>query len=344
MPLIGEEWRIELHVIVVFIDGVGLGEPSLENPFVFTETPFLKKLLRGNPLTRETSGFHNEEATLWALDAQLGVSGLPQSATGQATLFTGINAPRRLGYHLNGFPNQPLRELLAAEGIFASLREKGYRCTFVNAYRPKFFEKLKQGLPGSRYSCSTLVTYYGKLPFYNLDDLKAGKAPVSYTHLDRIEAGTFMITAAATGGEIVVEEVIPKHLEAVTAKLRETGAEVEVEPEQIRVHRNGPLVPSDLKTFPYPGFPTDLQPLGMVLLTAARGTSIVTENVFDGRFRHVDELKRMGAQIKVDGRTAVIDGGVPLSGAPVSATDLRAGVAVSYTHLDVYKRQVYARA
>lgn len=176
MPLIGEEWRIELHVIVVFIDGVGLGEPSLENPFVFTETPFLKKLLRGNPLTRETSGFHNEEATLWALDAQLGVSGLPQSATGQATLFTGINAPRRLGYHLNGFPNQPLRELLAAEGIFASLREKGYRCTFVNAYRPKFFEKLKQGLPGSRYSCSTLVTYYGKLPFYNLDDLKAGKA------------------------------------------------------------------------------------------------------------------------------------------------------------------------
>lgn len=145
---------------------------------------------------------------------------------------------------------------------------------------------------------------------------------------DRIEAGTFMITAAATGGEIVVEEVIPKHLEAVTAKLRETGAEVEVEPEQIRVHRNGPLVPSDLKTFPYPGFPTDLQPLGMVLLTAARGTSIVTENVFDGRFRHVDELKRMGAQIKVDGRTAVIDGGVPLSGAPVSATDLRAGVAL----------------
>ena len=196
---------------------------------------------------------------------------------------------------------------------------------------------------------------------------------------DRIEAGTFMLAAVATGGDLVIGEVIPKHLEAVTAKLREIGAEVDVEPEQIRVRRTGPLTPSDLKTFPYPGFPTDLQPLGMVLLTAAEGTSIITENVFDGRFRHVDELKRMGAQIKLEGRTAVINGGSPLSGAPVTATDLRAGAAlivagliakgdtvlsevehiyrgyekieekltalgaqlkpVSYTHLDVYKRQ-----
>ncbi len=145
---------------------------------------------------------------------------------------------------------------------------------------------------------------------------------------DRIEAGTFMFAVAATGGDLVVEGVIPKHLEAVTAKLREIGAVVEAEAEQIRVRRSGPLIPSDLKTFPYPGFPTDLQPLGMVLLTAAEGTSIVTENVFDGRFRHVDELKRMGAQIKLEGRTAVIKGGAPLSGAPVSATDLRAGAGL----------------
>ncbi len=145
---------------------------------------------------------------------------------------------------------------------------------------------------------------------------------------DRIEAGTFMLAVAATGGDLVVEGVIPKHLEAVTAKLREIGAVVEAEAEQIRVTRSGPLIPSDLKTFPYPGFPTDLQPLGMVLLTAAEGTSIVTENVFDGRFRHVDELKRMGAQIKLEGRTAVIKGGGSLSGAPVSATDLRAGAGL----------------
>jgi UDP-N-acetylglucosamine 1-carboxyvinyltransferase len=145
---------------------------------------------------------------------------------------------------------------------------------------------------------------------------------------DRIEAGTYMLAAAAAGGAVTVGEVIPKHLEAVTAKLREMGVEIEVEPEQITVSRNGPLIPSDLKTFPYPGFPTDLQPLGMVLLTAAPGTSVITENVFENRFRHVDELEKMGAQIKVEGRAAVIDGGLPLSGAPVAATDLRAGAAL----------------
>jgi UDP-N-acetylglucosamine 1-carboxyvinyltransferase len=145
---------------------------------------------------------------------------------------------------------------------------------------------------------------------------------------DRIEAGTFMLAAAATHGSVIVEDVIPKHLEAITAKLREIGASVEVEPEVIRVDGTTTLVPADLKTFPYPGFPTDLQPPGMVLLTAAKGLSVVTENVFDGRFNHVDELKRMGANIKVEGRTALIEGGIGLSGAPVTAPDLRSGAAL----------------
>lgn len=145
---------------------------------------------------------------------------------------------------------------------------------------------------------------------------------------DRIEAGTFMLAAAATGGTVTVEDVIPKHLEAITAKLRETGAKVIVEPETIRVEADLPLSPSDLKTFPYPGFPTDLQPPAMVLLTAAKGLSVVTENVFDGRYNHVDELKRMGAHVKVEGRTALIEGGYPLTGAPVAAPDLRSGAAL----------------
>ena len=145
---------------------------------------------------------------------------------------------------------------------------------------------------------------------------------------DRIEAGTFMMAAASTGGKITVEDVIPKHLEAITAKIIEIGGKVEVEPESITVEYVSPLVPSDLKTFPYPGFPTDLQPPGMVLLTAAKGLSVITENVFDGRFNHVDELKRMGARIKVEGRTALIEGGILLSGAPVTATDLRSGAAL----------------
>lgn len=145
---------------------------------------------------------------------------------------------------------------------------------------------------------------------------------------DRIEAGTFMLASATTGGSVTVEDVIPKHLEAITAKLRETGAKVDVEPETIRVEADIPLSPSDLKTFPYPGFPTDLQPPAMVLLTAAKGLSVVTENVFDGRYNHVDELKRMGAHIKVEGRTALIEGGYPLTGAPVAAPDLRSGAAL----------------
>ncbi len=145
---------------------------------------------------------------------------------------------------------------------------------------------------------------------------------------DRIEAGTFMLAAAATGGDVTVEEVIPKHLEAITAKLKEIGANVEVEPEKIRVQGVENLVSSDLKTFPYPGFPTDLQPPGMVLLTAAKGLSVITENVFDGRYNHVDELKRMGARIKVEGRTALVEGGSALSGAPVKAPDLRSGAAL----------------
>jgi len=145
---------------------------------------------------------------------------------------------------------------------------------------------------------------------------------------DRIEAGTFMLAAAATRGSVTVEDIIPKHLEAITAKLREIGARVKIEPETVKVEGNESLLPSDLKTFPYPGFPTDLQPPGMVLLTAARGLSVVTENVFDGRYNHVNELKRMGARIKVEGRTALVEGGIPLTGAPVTAPDLRSGAAL----------------
>lgn len=144
---------------------------------------------------------------------------------------------------------------------------------------------------------------------------------------DRVEAGTYMIAAAATGGDVLLCEVIPKHLDPIVAKLREMGTTVEAADDQVRVV--GPAHPRavDVKTFPYPGFPTDLQSLIMVLLTKARGTSVITENVFEGRFRHVDELVRMGARIKVEGRTALVEGPVRLTGAPLAATDLRAGAA-----------------
>jgi len=145
---------------------------------------------------------------------------------------------------------------------------------------------------------------------------------------DQIEAGTFMIAAAATGGDVLIKNIIPKHLEAVTAKLAEMNVNIEEYDDAVRVWRNGKLVKANIKTLPYPGFPTDLQPPMVVLLSVASGTSIVTEGVWDNRFQYVDEIKRMGANVTVDGRTAVIEGVPNLLGAPVKATDLRAGAGI----------------
>lgn len=145
---------------------------------------------------------------------------------------------------------------------------------------------------------------------------------------DMIEAGTFMIAAAATHGCVRVSNVIPKHLESVAAKLEEIGVSVEEFDDAVLVKGTDRMVRTSVKTLPYPGYPTDMHPQMTVLLTQANGVSYITEGVYENRFRYVDELRRMGAQIKVDGRTAIIEGGTPLSSAPVKAVDLRAGVAM----------------
>lgn len=145
---------------------------------------------------------------------------------------------------------------------------------------------------------------------------------------DQIEAGTYMAAAAATGGDVLIKNIIPKHLESITEKLEKAGAEITEYDDSIRVKRDGPLNKINLKTMPHPGFPTDMQPQMTALLAVAQGTSIVTEGVWDNRFRYVDELRRMGAMIQVDGKVAVIEGVPQLTGAPVRATDLRAGAAV----------------
>lgn len=146
---------------------------------------------------------------------------------------------------------------------------------------------------------------------------------------DQIEAGTYMIAAAAIpGGDVTIGNVIPKHLDSITAKLVEMGVEVQENGDSIRVISKGKPKSVDIKTLPYPGFPTDLQQPMTSLLTVADGTSMVTESIWEGRFKHVDELKRMGANIKVEGRVAVIEGTNMLTGARVSATDLRAGAAL----------------
>ena len=145
---------------------------------------------------------------------------------------------------------------------------------------------------------------------------------------DQIEAGTYMAAVAAAGGEVLIKNVIPKHLDCITAKLVEMGVDVEELDDAVMVRRNGPLSRTNIKTMPYPGFPTDMQSqIGAVLCTA-RGTSVITEGVWDNRYRYVDELRRMGAAIQVDGKVAVIEGVEKLTGAPVNACDLRAGAAM----------------
>ncbi|NTV78400.1 MAG: UDP-N-acetylglucosamine 1-carboxyvinyltransferase [Clostridiales bacterium] len=162
---------------------------------------------------------------------------------------------------------------------------------------------------------------------------------------DQIEAGTFMVAAAATKGDITIKNVIPKHLESISAKLIEIGCEIEESDDAVRVVASKPLTHTHIKTLPYPGFPTDLQPQFAVVLGLSTGTSIVTESIFENRFKYVDELTRMGANIKVEGNTAIIDGVKKYTGAGVIAPDLRAGAALviaglaaeGYTTLDDIK-------
>lgn len=145
---------------------------------------------------------------------------------------------------------------------------------------------------------------------------------------DRIEAGTYMVATAMTDGDVYIENALTEHLKPVVAKLKEAGVKIEEDVDGVRVTGTGVLRSVDIKTLPYPGFPTDMQAQFMALTTVARGTSVVTETVFENRFMHVDELKRMGANIKIEGRSAVVEGSCRLLGCPVKATDLRAGAAL----------------
>ena len=145
---------------------------------------------------------------------------------------------------------------------------------------------------------------------------------------DQIEAGTFMFAAAATKGDVTVKNVIPKHLEAISAKLLEIGCQVEEFDDSVRVIANSRLTHTQVKTLPYPGFPTDMQPQMVVILGLSEGTSIVKESIFENRFKYVDELTKMGANIKVESNTAIIDGVSVYTGAQVTAPDLRAGAAL----------------
>ena len=160
---------------------------------------------------------------------------------------------------------------------------------------------------------------------FGVDKLHGG----SYAIIpDQIEAGTYMVAVAACGGQVLVRGIIPKHMDCITAKLQEMGVQVEEQDDTLLVRRSGKLHRANVKTLPYPGFPTDMQPQITVALCLAEGTSMVTEGVWDNRYRYVGELTRMGAQIRVEGRSAVVEGVEHLNAASVQAYDLRAGAAM----------------
>ena len=163
------------------------------------------------------------------------------------------------------------------------------------------------------------------IKIYGVEELHGGTYAIVP---DQIEAGTFMCAVAATGGDITVKNVVPRHLECISLKLRETGTVVEELGDAVRVYRNRPLKPTHIKTMPYPGFPTDMQPQMGVLLSLANGEGSITEGIYDTRFKYCDELRRMGADVTVNGAKAVFHGVDRLHGERVRACDLRAGAAV----------------
>lgn len=166
-----------------------------------------------------------------------------------------------------------------------------------------------------------------------IEGVKELKGCEHYIIPDRIEAGTFMVAAAITRGDVLIENAVPEHLTALIAKMREMGVEVIEEGEGLRVRANDPLKAVDIKTMPHPGFPTDMQSQMMALMLTAKGTSIITETVFENRFMHVEEFRRMNADAKIEGRSVFIEGEKDLQGAEVSATDLRAAAALILTGL-----------
>jgi UDP-N-acetylglucosamine 1-carboxyvinyltransferase len=235
----------------------------------------------------------------------------------------------------HGYVNARARRLRGATIVFdmptvtgsenlmmAAALAKG-RTTLENAAREPEVEELGRVLNkmGAKVSGAgtSMITIEG------VDELHA----VEHTVIpDRIEAGTLLVAAAVTRGDVLVRDCLPEHLDAIVAKLRAAGAEVTAEGDGIRVRGKSEFKPADISTQPFPGFPTDMQAQFMVLMTRARGQSVLAETIFENRYMHVPELQRMGADIVVDGRTAVVRGPTKLTGATVMATDLRASACL----------------
>ena len=217
----------------------------------------------------------------------------------------------------------PKQTVTGTENIMMAACLADGRTTLRNAAREPEIEDLARLLKamGARIEGAGSDT----IVIFGVDELHGATHEVIP---DRIEAGTFVIAGAMAGGEVTITDAVPSHLRALLEKLAETGLTVEEGDDWIKVTRRTPLASKDVRTAPYPGFPTDLQAQFMAYMTTTEGTSVIWENIFEKRFMHVGELQRMGAAIRVDGRKATVEGPTPLQGAPVMATDLRASACM----------------
>lgn len=196
-----------MRVILFFVDGIGLAPAGINNPFSTTATPCLDRLLGGSRLTSEAVGKSTEVATLNALDATLGVQGLPQSATGQTALFTGLNAAKVMGRHVSGFPPEPLRRILQTDGILKKILSAGKKAVFLNGYRPEFAADLTGG--NRCFAATTLINLYAGLPFYSFEDMAAGHSLYSDITNEVLHAMGFEVPylSPEEAGKILVQKV-----------------------------------------------------------------------------------------------------------------------------------------
>jgi UDP-N-acetylglucosamine 1-carboxyvinyltransferase len=306
---------------VAHVDTSGVNE--FEAPYDLVKTMRASVLVLGPLLAR-----HGQARVSLPGGCAIGARPIDQHLKGLAAMGARIELE-------HGYVNARARRLRGATIVFDMVTVTGTenlmmaaalargRTTLENAAREPEVEELGRVLNkmGARVrgAGTSLVTIEG------VDELQSVEHAIIP---DRIEAGTLLVAAAITRGDVLVRDCLPEHLEAVIAKLRATGVEVTAEGDGIRVRSKGDLKPADISTQPFPGFPTDMQAQFMVLMTRARGQSVLAETIFENRYMHVPELQRMGADIVVDGRTAVVRGPTKLTGATVMATDLRASACL----------------
>jgi UDP-N-acetylglucosamine 1-carboxyvinyltransferase len=306
---------------VAHVDTSGVNE--MEAPYELVKTMRASVLVLGPLLAR-----HGQARVSLPGGCAIGARPIDQHLKGLAAMGARIELE-------HGYVNARARRLRGATIVFDMVTVTGTenlmmaaalargRTTLENAAQEPEVEELGRVLNKMgakvRGAGTSMVTIEG------VDELQ----PVEHAIIpDRIEAGTLLVAAAITRGDVLVRDCLPEHLEAVIAKLRATGAEVSAEGDGIRVRGKSEFKPADISTQPFPGFPTDMQAQFMVLMTRARGQSVLAETIFENRYMHVPELQRMGADIVVEGRTAVVRGPTKLTGATVMATDLRASACL----------------